>query len=109
MGLGADDPRNASVAIEALHRELAALIGAATAVVADHAASCQASFLRAEVKVQRRAQEQYGGLGNAWRYFANPDVMDLARALRKLQGEAPMQMQPAMRVLGPITPTERAP
>ena len=88
-GRGENDPRNASVAIEGIACDLAGVIRAATEVVQDHVRDCQASVILAEAKVRKRAAETHGGMAQAWRFFANPAVLDLAAALRRLDAEPP--------------------
>jgi len=83
-GLGSDDPRNASVAIQGLGRDVAGVVTAAIEVVEDHVRDCQASVILAEAKVRKRAAETHGGMAQAWRFFASPAVLDLAKALREL-------------------------
>jgi hypothetical protein len=82
-------------------REWGAVIRAAQEVVQDHVRDCQAAALMAEAKVRKRAAETHGGIGEAWRYFASPAILDLARALLALQGgpREPVRTAPANRPL----------
>ena len=68
-----------------LAKDMARVVMAGVEVVQDHVKSCQASLLLAEKHVRQRAVEKHGGIGEAWRYFASPAILDLAKALRRLE------------------------